>query len=416
MRRAHTLARFAASAAAIAFAAVNTAVPVSAATNPQATKAPAAMKMAAPMKPMATKAPINIGMIDSKTGFLSVYVAQFESGLKAGIDYLTQGTGIVDGHKLVFTEEDDAGAPATGVTEAKGLIGQGYKILVSGGSSGVAASIAPLAKENQVLYISGAAAYDGLTGANRYTFRAGRQTAQDVATAAQIMGDPKGKTVVVFAQDTLFGKANYAAVQHFMGGATVTPVFAPLSANDFSPFAQKLKDLHPDMLFIAWAGTTGAAMWKALDDQGVLASTKVVTGMDGTYTYPLYATIAPRVTFLAHYFMQCCNNAMNKAMIAAYKKQGQIPEIFSGDGWVTAEMLVHAIQKSDGTDVEKMIGALEGWTFAAPKGGQTIRIVDHAMLQPMFISKLVGPPTALHPVLIKTLSPLAVAPPITPFK
>ena len=41
------------------------------------------------------------------------------------------------------------------------------------GSSGVAVQIAPLAAQNQVLYISGPAAADAITGINKYTFRAG---------------------------------------------------------------------------------------------------------------------------------------------------------------------------------------------------------------------------------------------------
>ena len=46
--------------------------------------------------------------------------------------------------------------------------------------------------------------------------------------------------------------------------------------------------------------------------------------------------------------------------------------------------------KADGDqDVQKMISALEGYTFAAPKGQETVRAADHAMLQPMFIAKLV---------------------------
>ena len=35
-----------------------------------------------------------------------------------------------------------------------------------------------------------------------------------------------------------------------------------------------------------------------------------------------------------------------------------------------------------------MISALEGWSFTGPKGQQTIRASDHAMLQPMFQVKL----------------------------
>ena len=31
-----------------------------------------------------------------------------------------------------------------------------------------------------------------------------------------------------------------------------------------------------------------------------------------------------------------------------------------------------------------MISALEGWSFTGPKGQETIRASDHALLQPMF--------------------------------
>ena len=56
-------------------------------------------------------------------------------------------------------------------------------------------------------------ATDALTGANRYTFRSGRQTYQDVLTAKNILGASKGKKVVVLAQDNAFGQANAAAVK-----------------------------------------------------------------------------------------------------------------------------------------------------------------------------------------------------------
>ena len=36
-----------------------------------------------------------------------------------------------------------------------------------------------------------------------------------------------------------------------------------------------------------------------------------------------------------------------------------------------------------------MISALEGWSFVGPKGQQSIRASDHAMIQPMFQVKLV---------------------------
>ena len=65
-----------------------------------------------------------------------------------------------------------------------------------------------------------------------------------------------------------------------------------------------------------------------------------------------------------------------------------MPDIFTPDGFVLAQMLVHALEKGD-YNVDKMITSLEGYKFLAPKGIQAIRPQDHAMLQPMFRVKLV---------------------------
>ena len=79
--------------------------------------------------------------------------------------------------------------------------------------------VAPLAAQNRVLFISGPAASDAVTGLNRYTFRAGRQSTQDVLAAKGILGRGTGRRVVVFAQDSVFGQGNVAAVRAILGGA-----------------------------------------------------------------------------------------------------------------------------------------------------------------------------------------------------
>lgn len=367
----------------------------------------------------ATKAPVNVGLIYSKTGLLGVYGNEYYDGFVAGLDFATHGTSMAGGHKIVVSDHDDAGDPAKAVAAAKDLIGQGVKILAGSTASGVALQVAPLAKENNVLFISGAAAADGITGNNRNTFRSGRQSYQDVLTAGVIAGNSlRGKHVLVFAQDSAFGQANVAAVRIVLGsaGADVNGLLAPLSANDFTPFAQKIKDAKPDLVFLAWAGTTGPAMFKSLDDAGVFAVTKAVTGLDQRASFPVYAPMAARLQFLSHYFAGATHNSENLALTAALKKSGKQPEIFNNDGFVAAQMVVHAIEKADGDDVPKMISALEGWSFEGPKGKQTVRAIDHAMIQPMFIVKLTGAGSALEPQLIRTVPENALTPPVRPFK
>ncbi len=367
----------------------------------------------------ATTGPVNVGLIYSKTGLLASYGAQYAEGFAIGLDYATHRTGMAGGRKIVVTERDDAGDPAKGVAAAKDLVGQGYKILAGSTASGVALQVAPVAKENNVLFISGAAAADAITGNNRNTFRSGRQTYQDVLTAGTIVGNNlRGKKVVVYAQESAFGQANVNAVRAVLGGAgaDVSSVTAPLSANDFAPFSQKIKDAKPDLLFPAWAGATAPAMWKGLDDSGVFASTRVVSGLDQRSSYDTLGSAGAKISFLSHYFYRAPKNKANDFLIAELKKQNKVPDIFSPDGFVAAEMIVHAIEKSGGDDVGKMISALEGWTFDAPKGTQTIRAADHAMLQPMFVAKLQGAGSALEPQLVRTVPLQAVSPPVRPFK
>ncbi len=361
-------------------------------------------------------APYKVGLVYSKSGPLATYGEQYRQGLTAGLDYATDGTGAVGGHTIEISEQDDGGDPAKAVAAATTLIGQGNTIIAGSTSSGVALQVAPLAMDNKVLFISGPAAADAVTGANKYTFRSGRQTFQDVATAGTILGDVTGQKVTVMAQDSAFGKANIAAVSAVLGGkgATVDSVEVPAAATDLTPFATKVKTAKPDLLFVAWAGANATAMWTTLEQQGVFDTTKVVTGLDIKPTHALFGDAGTKIDFLSHFFEGAADNAAYQALDAGLKKQGSTVDLFTNDGFVAAQMIVHALEAS-GDDADAMVGALEGWSFEGPKGSLKIRAEDHAVLQPMFTATLKKEGDTVVPVLGKTLDPAAVAPPVTPF-
>jgi branched-chain amino acid transport system substrate-binding protein len=356
----------------------------------------------------ASSAPIPVGLVYSKTGPLASYGAEYYQGFQAGLDYATHGTGKVDGRAIDLKVQDDTGNPATAVSEAKQLIGTGVKVLAGTTDSGVAVQLAPIAAQNKVLYISGPAAADAITGANRYTFRSGRQTYQDILTAASFVGDPAGKHVLVLAQNDAFGQANVAAVKQVLGakGATVDSVLAPPDATDLTPFASQAGNAHPDLLFVAWAGTNATALWTALDQQGVLDATTTVTGLDQRASYPVFATAGGKVHFLAHYVPGGTSNPAADAMKTYLAAHGEQPDLFSPDGFTAAQLLVRALTGHP-DDVNAMISALEGYSFTGVKGPETVRAADHALLQPMFQASLSG----TTPSVTKTLTPQQVAPP-----
>jgi branched-chain amino acid transport system substrate-binding protein len=361
---------------------------------------------------------VKVAFIYSKTGGLSAFGQEEYDGFQAGLAYTKGKCG---NYTISPTYVDDATDPATAVNAFKSAVGQGIKIVAGTASSGIALQLAPLAAQNSVLYIAGASAADAITGVNRNTFRAGRQTLQDVLDAANIF-PPKstGKKVEVFAEDTAFGAGNVAAVQQIFGskGHTVAKILSPFGAADLTPYAQQLKNSGADAAFVAWANTTNStAMWQALQQQGVPKQTTIITGLANREAYDAIGPLVQGVTLISHYVYQAPKNAVNTYMTKwlAKNKLG-VPNIFTPDGFVTAQMICQALKKG-GTDTSKQISALEGYQFLAPKGKQRIRPQDHAMLQPMFQVQLVpGNGGHYNVKVLKTISAGNVQPPVTPFK
>lgn len=357
--------------------------------------------------------PIHVGVIATMSGPLGVYGESYLEGLEAGLAYATDGTGAVDGHEVIFDIVDDGGDPTKAMTEATDMVGKGVSIIAGTGSSGVAVQMAPFAEENDILYIVGSAATDAVTGINDNTFRAGRQTFQDVATAAQLLGDlGPSSEVLVFAQDSAFGQGNAAAVGAVLGahGAQVSSVLVPNTATEFTPYAKQVLDADPDLVFVAWAGDTAAAMWQALGQQGVLEQLTVTTGLGDPTSYGMFDNVDPTtIKFLSHFVPGEVSNEPGDALADSVDEV----ELFTPDGFVTAQLIVRALSEADSTDVVGMIAALEGWEFEAPKGTQEVRASDHAMIQPMFTAVLEGTSGDYSAKVLDIIPSDAVAPPET---
>ena len=359
------------------------------------------------------KDPVSVAVITTLSSAFAPYGEAYQAGFEAGLDYATGGTMTVDGHPIEVSYYDDALSADTAVSTMKDVIGQGTQIIAGTVASGISLQLAEQAAQNEVLFISGPAAADAITGVNEYTFRSGRQTYQDVATAGTFLGDPTGQDIVVFAQDTAFGQGNVAGVEAVLGsqGANVSSILVPEDATEFTPFAQQINDAEPDLVFVAWAGTTSAAMWQSLTQQGVFDTAPVVTGLGDISTYGAYDAAGTEISFLNHYFSGAAGTDVEQEMLSRVEAAGEEGDLFTPDGFLAAQMIVEAIKGSP-TDVNAMIAALEGLTLEGPKGTTTIRAEDHAVIQPMFQASLVNDGGTFTPELISVIDGETVAPPL----
>ena len=199
-------------------------------------------------------------------------------------------------------------------------------------------------------------------------------------------------------------------------GHTVGSILVPLSATDFTPYRQQVKQQNADLLFVAWAGHDRArACGVRSSSRTCSAPTTIATGLAERATWRVRLRAGEDQLPLALRLHRAEEQGQRLAQAADEAQANQAPDIFTPDGFVAAQMIVRAVQKGGGDDVDKMITALEGWQFVGPKGPQRIRPADHAMLQPMFQVQLRQNGSRYSAVLVKTFSPGNVQPPVRPF-
>jgi branched-chain amino acid transport system substrate-binding protein len=348
---------------------------------------------------------------------LSSYLAEYDQGFNIGLQFATKGTDKVNGRPIHVTFDDDAFNPTTAVTDFKSFVGAGYKIIGGTGDSGIADELYPLAAQNKVLYIAGAAADDHVTGANEYTFRSGRQTYQDVQAAkSYIAALGTKKKVVVLAQAYSFGQSYVSdtATAFKKLNDHVTDILVPLSTTDFTGTASKVEALHPNIVFLAWAGATAFPLIQDLSNANVFKhGAKVITGLANIATYPYFTGyFGTNADYISLYVSQGSKNTANKYLISHEQSEYHASaDLFSADGFVSGEMVARAAATGGATtSVPAMMKGLAGWSFLAPKGAETIRASDHALLQPMYDVSL----SSKNVVKVtKTLTDSQTAPPVT---
>jgi branched-chain amino acid transport system substrate-binding protein len=371
--------------------------------------------------------PLVIGLINSRTGALSYYGDMIEKGFNIGLDYFTKGTNKIAGREIKVVIEDDAGDANKAVEAARKMVQQdGAEILMGTTSSASGLAVTGVnEKELKKVFIAGAAATADLTGANynQYIFHVGRNTDQDAAVGAAYAASlaTKSHKIVSVFQDYAFGQSGNKSWKDI---ATKTPgiewveVPVPTSATDFTPYIQKVLDANPDVFILNWAGTTTSKLFQQMKDNDLFNKVPLVSGIADAASIKALGDVQLGGQGVALYWHQFPKNPENDYLVKQYAdKYKTFPDIFAPDGFAMVSALYTALTKTSGdTTPDKLIAAMEGMSFPAPKGTETFPKEDPPALQPMYLVKLVKDTSGKFdfpiPQLIKEVSPEEAAPPI----
>lgn len=360
------------------------------------------------MAPAQASGDIKIGVVTSTSGGLATFGVAFNEGLEWGLKYYTGGKMTVNGQKLVVTTKDDGADPASATASFKEMVGNGTKVIVGTVSSGVALTLAPLAQQNKVLYISGPAKFDAITSAaNKYVFRSGNSSTQDLAPLAGIK-PISGRKIVLFVEDNAFGAGNIAAARALMGpkGALFEEIKVPTSTSDFTPFAKKAADAAGSYIFIAWSNAlTSTAMLTSLKIQGAFAKQRPITGLAGIASYAPYGTLfeGTNAILTSSYFAGAAKTKAAADLEASYAASKKTQDLFTSTGADAARMIILALTRNANQDVDTMIKNLEGKSWVGVKGIMKIDPVTHLLIQPMFLVSLNKVGSGYMPKLIKAI-------------
>jgi len=396
------------------------------------TKAPEPTKAAEPTKaPEPTKPPVptntpepkplKVGLLRPISAGLVIYGEMEERGFNLGLQYATNGTGIVAGRKIEVIVKDTEGKPDVGVSRARELIEkEGCEILVGASSSAVTLGIIEVAKEYKTIIFVTPAAADQITGENfnPYVFRTASSAAQDALAGAKYAVRSLGKKFVGLAPDYSWGHDQIKVWKEIVekeGGTFVAEVFAPADTTEFTPYFQKCLDSGAEVLFVAWAGAGGVQLFSQMQEQKIPEKLKLTTGIVDNKTFAALGTALVGNKGMIKYHYTFPKNPVNDWLVKEHlAKYNEPPDLFTDTSFAAAQALVLALQKTNGsTKAEDMIKVLEGMSWDAPKGKFTFRKEDHQALQPMYTAEVVlvdGKPTIK---LVAELSPEDCAPAIT---
>ena len=368
------------------------------------------MALLAPsMAPARAADDIKIGVITTTSGGLASYGIAFNEGLEWGLKYYTGGKMAINGQKLVLTSKDDGADPASATASFKEMVGNGTKIITGTASSTVALTLAPLAQQNKVLYISGPAKSPLITSsANKYVFRSGNSSIQDLAPLAGIK-PVSGKKFVLFVEDNAFGAGNIAAARALLTskGALFEEIKVPTSTSDFTPFAKKAADANGSYIFIAWSNAlTAGAMLTSLKVQGAFVKQRPITGLAGVASYNIYGTLfeGSNAILTNSYFAGAAKTAAATDLAAWYTANKKTQDLFTSTGADAAKMIVLALTKNPTQSVDTMIKNLEGKSWTGVKGAMKIDANSHLLIQPMFLVSLNKTASGYVPKLLKTIT------------
>jgi branched-chain amino acid transport system substrate-binding protein len=319
--------------------------------------------------------PVKIGLLLPYSAVYAALGQSIENGLRL---YVEQSGNNAGGRTIQLITEDEGATPDEATPKAKKLIEQDEVDLMAGVvSSGVLQALRDYLIGNEKLLICANAGSNALSRALKtpYVWRTSFTNWMPSWPAGAWAVEHVGQRAVISVPDYAAGNDTIAAFTNGFESAGGTVVFTQKTPfpniGDPAPFITELAGQVADFLYCFYSGGQAVTFLKAYSEFGLAADLPLLCSgfMVEEDVLPAHGDTALGVQSSLHWALGL-DTPENAAFKTAYQKRFNVlPDVFAVQGYDTGRVIVEALNATEGdTDSQRMIDALDGISFASPRG------------------------------------------------
>jgi len=342
--------------------------------------------------------PIKVGMILEMSGPFADLGRQILAGAQA---YMKAHGETVAGRKVELIVKDTTGAsPDIAKRLAQELItNDNVDFLAGFGLTPNALAVAPLATEARKPMIIMNAATSIITTRSPYIARVSMTIPQITAPLAAWAIKNGIKSVYTLVSDYgpgIDAETTFKKTYTEAGGKIVGSVRVPLRNPEFAPFLQRIKDAHPQAVFIFLPGSSEqpVAFMKGFAERELnKAGIRLIATGDVTEDGVLEAMgDTPLGVVTTHHYSAAHESAQNRAFLKAYADvagPGTRPNFMAVGGWDGMAAIYEVIRKLNGQiDGDKAMEVLKGLRLDSPRGPLVIDPETRDPIQTVYVRRV----------------------------
>jgi branched-chain amino acid transport system substrate-binding protein len=320
---------------------------------------------------------LKIGVVMTYSGPFATYGHQTDIGIAT---WLTAHGNTIAGRKIEIIRKDDTGlAPDVSKRVTQELAVRDKVDVIFGGCwSPNALSAAPIVTAAKIPYFIIVAVSDGIPQKSPYMVRLGLPVSVPVYSMGKWATETKGwKTGYSAVPDYVLGTAAAKAFRAGFeagGGKVLGEVRIPVSNLDFTPYVQRIKEAHPQIvqLFLG-AGTPAEGFVKAYHNIGL--AKEGINLVSGTLseTQPTN-TLGDYVEgiYIGTNWIDDNSSPENQAFLKAlHETEGQTfnPGFVAMEMWDALNITKQVVEAQHGKfDADKAMALIHGHRFTSPRG------------------------------------------------